>query len=303
MAIVVGDLHAKSKEPYRSAIKSFFGWLLENYKDEEIVFLGDIFDNSSPHADIELEIIEFISQFKHSHLITGNHDRSDTKGNTLLPHIIHKNISIYEDVTEIELEGNKCLILPFRNDNKKYELLEGKFDFIFTHIMPKEFEFASEGLEFKNLRGCFIHGHHHSQEDYTDTQINQHCILGVPLETRNGEQQKHRILGIKEGKIKTINVPLYFTHETISYGEEPTSKNNILNIIDAPNKKLVFEKYRGYYIREAGIKLLRTENTKETFSQEFDKANILQKFKKYSIEKNISKEVNEECSTRLSMII
>ena len=45
--IIVGDIHAKSKEPYRTAIKSFFGWLLENYKDEEIVFNVNIANDTN----------------------------------------------------------------------------------------------------------------------------------------------------------------------------------------------------------------------------------------------------------------
>lgn len=303
--IIVGDIHAKSKEPYRSAIKSFFEWLLENYKDEEIVFLGDIFDSSSPHADIELEIMSLIQQFNHAHLVSGNHDISSRMGNTLIPHKIHDNITIYNEPTIVMIDGIECFMLPYQYNTKEYERYNDEkinSKFTFLHCMPTEKQFANEGIDL-NFRSTYIWGHHHMQDDYTDKNGNQHCILGVPLETRNGENQKHRILEIKDGKIKTIEVPFYFTHEIVSYGEEPTNKNNILNIIDAPNKKLVFEKYKGYYIREAGIKLLRTENTKESFRQEFDKANLLQKFKKYNTEKNLSKEVSEECSIRLSKII
>jgi hypothetical protein len=300
--IVVGDLHAKTKEPYRGATIKFFEWLLANYKNEEIIYLGDIFDSSSPHANIEHEIINYISQFKHSHLISGNHDQSAIKGNTLLPHKIHSNISVYEDITEIVIEDNNCLILPFKNSYKNYQDLEGVYDYIFLHCMPVEKEFASEGIKL-NLKGTYIWGHHHIQDNYTDENVNCHFIIGTPYETRHLENQKHRIFEIKDKKINTIEVPIFFTHETINYGEEPTNKNNILNIKNAPNRKLVFEKYKDYYIREEGIELLRTETTKEDYKKEFEKNNILQKFSVYAKDKNLSKEVLECCSTRLLKIV
>ena len=301
--IVVGDLHGKTKQPYKDANLEFLDWLVSNYKNEEVIFLGDIFDNSSPHAEIELDVIDRIIQFKRSHLITGNHDRSDTKGNTLLPHKLHKNISLYEDVTEVEIEGNNCLILPFKQNFKEYENLEGNYKFIFTHITPVECQFAEEGLVFDKLKGTFIHGHTHISIDFTDKQSNNHFVIGVPLETRHLEAQKHRIFEIKDGIINTIEVPFYFTHETINYGDEPSSKKNILNIKNAPTRKLAFEKYKDYYIRDEGIELLRTDATKADFKKEFSKSNLLEKFRAYAKDKGLSKEVIECCSTRLSRIV
>ena len=302
--IVVGDIHAKSKEPFYSAIKSFFKWLIENYKNEEIVFLGDIFDTSSPHGEIEKEIINLISQFKHSHLITGNHDRSNIKGNTLIPHVLHDNISVYEDATEVIIDNVKCFMLPFRNNDQEYPILAGRYDYIFTHITPVEVQFANEGIKFPNLEGIFIHGHTHIQSEFIDEYGHKHYVLGVPIETRHLEAQKHKIVEISSNKEMTfIDVPFYFTHETVEYGEEPTSKNNILNIINAPNKKLVYEKYSNYYIRDNGITILRTEASKEVFKTSFEKSNILQKFKFYAQDKGLSQEVITECSQRLSKII
>ena len=63
------------------------------------------------------------------------------------------------------------------------------------------------------------------------------------------------------------------------------------------------EKYKDYYIRDAGIKLLRTENTAETFKEAFEHSTILDKFKGYAKDKGLSKEVLECCSQRLSQIV
>lgn len=303
--IIVGDLHLKQKEPFFTASKQFLNWLDENYRESEILFAGDVFDSSSPMWIVYKEFKEFLMKRKnYTYIIKGNHDTSKNKGCSLSAFNLVPNVTVYEDAQEIEIQNHKCLILPFIYDYKSFQELEGEYDFIFTHLMPKEFQFGDEGVEFSKLKGKFIHGHHHMRADFQDRFNNKHYIIGAPYETRHLEAQVHRILEINDNKeIKEIEVPKFFTHETIVYGQEPSSKMNIINVIDAPGKKLVYEKYKDYYIRDAGIKLLRTENTKESFKHEFESANILEKFKKYSQENNLSKEVSEECSSRLLRII
>lgn len=303
--IIVGDLHLKQKEPFFQVSKQFLNWLDENYREQEMVFAGDIFDSSSPMWIVYKEFKEFLMKRKnYTYIVKGNHDTSKNKGCSLSAFNLIDNVIVYEDYQEVKIQNHKFLILPFIYDYKSFQGLSGEYDFIFTHLMPKEFQFGDEGVEFSKLKGKFIHGHHHIRADFQDRFNNEHIIVGVPYETRNGEAQSHRIIEIKNDKsICEIDVPLFFTHETISYGQEPSNKMNIINVIDAPSKQLVYEKYKEYYIRDTGIKLLRTENTKESFKQEFESANILEKFKKYSQENNLSKEVSEECSSRLSRII
>jgi hypothetical protein len=237
-----------------------------------------------------------------TYILEGNHTLSKAKGSAIESFSLLDNVFVYREETEVVIENQNCLMLPFTYDYKNFQELEGKYDFIFTHLMPKETQFADEGVSFPKIKGTFIHGHNHIQSEFFDSYGNQHYVLGTPYATRHLEDQNHKIFEIYNKYIETIKVPIYFQHETISYEEVPTNKNNILNVIDAPNKKLVYEKYKEYYIRDAGIKLLRTENTENTFKQEFEKATILEKFKKYSVDKVLSKEVSEECSLRLLSI-
>ena len=307
--IVISDLHLKNKEPYLSASKSFLKWLLENYNEDDMLFLGDCFDSSAPMWEIYKVFKEFLLERKSStYILNGNHDQSKSKGCSLSSFGLLDNVYIFEREENVQIDILNCMMLPFKYDYRTYEQLEGKYDYIFSHIVPVKAQFANEGIEFKNLHGIFIHGHTHifKEKEYIDEYGNKHIILGVPISTRHLEDQHHQIIKITYDRSKTleyIDVPFYFKHETIKYGETPTSITNIINVIDAPNKKLVFEKYKEYYIREAGIKLLRTENTEETFKKEFEDANILDKFKKYSSDKALSKEVAECCSTRLLQII
>ena len=304
--IVISDLHLKNKEPFLSATKQFLNWLVENYNEDEFIFLGDTFDSSAPVWEVYKVFKEFLMQRSHrcTFILQGNHDTSRNKGCSVSSFNLFNNVKIYQEEQEVLINNINCLFLPYKDNYRNYEELAGSYDFIFTHVTPVEAQFANEGIRFPKLKGMFIHGHTHIQKDYKDEFGNKHIILGVPISTRHLEDQSHRLIKIKDDKtIEYIDVPYYFKYETINYSDEPTFKNNILNIKNAPNRKLVYEKYKDYYIRDAGIELLRTEATKEDFNKEFEKSTILDKFKLYAKDKGLSQEVLECCSLRLSKIM
>jgi len=262
--IIVGDLHLVNKEPYRKSKIELLDWLLNNYKDETIIFLGDLFDVNYIHSDLVYYTMDVLKHFKKVYLLTGNHDvlRYKRFGNILMPFEHFSNITVITDVEEIEIEGMRCLFLPYKNDHKKmkeYENLKGAYSKIFTHITPVEVAFGDEGIQL-NFEGEYIHGHTHiyPQKSFIDTNNQKHFIIGVPLPTRNGEEkQEHKIFKIElNKKIEEIKVPEFMTIQTIKFGEEITNKNDIYNIIDAPDKKSVYEKYEGFYIRDEGIKFI-----------------------------------------------
>jgi hypothetical protein len=249
-----------------------------------------------------------LSQFKDFRIINGNHDQSARLGSILLPLRQHDNITVYDNECEIVIDDIKLLILPFKNSYRDYENLEiedYRFDYSINHFTPIQEAFSNEGVELKfKVNTAHIFNHIHRHREFVDNFGNKVLITGSIMDTRFGEQDwEKNIYRVFKSSYDKIEVPKFFTHETVSYGQEPSSKMNIVNVIDAPSKQMVYEKYKDYYIRDAGIKLLRTENTKESFKHEFESANILEKFKKYSQENNLSKEVSEECSSRLSRII
>ena len=61
--IIIGDLHFKNKEPFKSSLFSFLDWIYENYKDETIIQLGDLFDTSSPHNEIEEQVLQKLIRY------------------------------------------------------------------------------------------------------------------------------------------------------------------------------------------------------------------------------------------------
>ena len=294
MSIIISDLHAKTTEPYRTAVLTFLDWVYKEYPNEIIIQLGDIFDSSSTHHFLEDQIIKKLLRFKEVHLIGGNHTQSKKLGDALTPLSNYDNIHIYSEVTKVEIENKKCLILPFiyANMKEKYEQLEGEYDYIFTHFETSETAFG-EGVDPTKLKGTFLLGHAHIQKDYFDKSGNQHHVLGVPTCTRHGEQnQVHRIAEIKDDKVSFIEVPQYFTFRDVEYGDmiEEEWMNDIINIKNAPSIHSVHEKYKGVHIRETGITLKEFEGDTDDEVFEFSEDALQNYFNEFKDETELSEE-------------
>ena len=294
--IAIGDLHLKKKEPYYKNNKKFLDYLNDKYPYETLIFTGDETDTSSPEWDVFDYFSTFVKNRKSPvYIIGGNHTYSYRKGSVLegLQHV--PNVHVILEPTEIILYNLKCLFLPYKYDAKEYEKLTGTYDYIFTHITPVECAFANEGIQLQ-VKGTRIHGHTHIQTDFIDKITrDQHYVIGVPLPTRNGENQNHRILGIEDKQVNIINIPKFMEIKTISYGHFPEEKDNLYNITDAPSYDAVYQKYKDYYIRDKGISLLRTELTQQT-EEMFSVGSLREKLQKYlKDEKIVSKEVYACC--------
>jgi len=295
MIVIIGDTHIKSSEYHLYGLRKLFEWLLDNYKDANVISLGDIYDVSSPHNSLESEFIGYFKQFKSFHILEGNHTLSKRSGSALQHLTHHDNIHVYQNKTEIEIEDNKFLILPWKyNAKEEYEKLEGKYDYILTHVTPPQVAFGDEGIQL-NLKGIYIHGHTHMQSSFVDINKQKHFVVGIPVVTRNGENQEYQVLTIDNKVFDSVKVPVFFEYETLEYPELPKNKNNILNIIKAPSYEVVYEKYRGYNIRHEGIKLLMTEGVFEQEEFSFESGNLIQKFQLYAKEKSLQSEFSELC--------
>jgi hypothetical protein len=302
--LVIADLHIKEKEPFLSAIKKLFEDLNTFNPDEILVFLGDEFDNSSPSWSCFALFAEFISSRKNDvYILNGNHTYSKRKGFVLEGFSNFKNVHIILTPTVYDIEGKKCLFLPYLEvDNKvyytdyKFSETENFFDYIFTHLTPWKVAFGEEGIDFNNLKGTFIHGHIHMQLDFKDDYENKHMIVGVPIPTRHLEQlQKHRILEIKNGNVNIIYIPQYFTYETLQFGEEPSNKNNILNVKNVPSWEALYKTYRQYHIREEGVEFIKNEDMVSFENSEFEQGGLKQKFNIFRLDRGLSNEVTNKC--------
>jgi len=294
--IYCGDIQIQNKEPYKSSCLSFLTWLLENYKDDIILQGGDLFDKSSMNHDIVDNVIEIITKFKDFRIISGNHEISDKMGNILKPLRHHRNIKIYYEKTEFEIEGIKFIALPSLNHHEKeYGNIQGSWDYSLCHFEPIQESFNNSGIELK-FKATHLFSHIHRYREFIDNFKNKVLIAGSVINYRYGEQDwEKNIYKITKEKYEKIKVPFYFTYETLEYGQMPSNKNNILHIKNVPSWEALYKIYKEYNIREEGIEFIKTENDIKLDSTEFESSDLKQKFSIFAVDKGLTKEVSDLC--------
>jgi len=274
--IIVGDLHAKYEEPFRSSINSFLEWLLSNYKDYTLIFLGDLYDSSSPHNDVRDEVASCIKQFKEVHIFDGNHDYYRIKGSAIKPLRQHDNIHIYNKVTEVKIEGHSCLMLPFKYSGMKeeYEALEGTYDYIFTHITPKECAIGDEGIDLK-LNGVYIHGHCFSE----DTEIlvkDKGWVKGINLKEKDIVATMNKNTELLEWQ----KINKYFEYN--NYNELYHIKARTIDLLVTDKHGIIYKNQKGNLIETTadnfkykGNKIFNALNKTEGIQEDYNKLKIL----------------------------
>lgn len=289
--IIVGDLHLKETKVYFEAQKKFLNWLIKNYKNEVFVFLGDVFDSSSPQWEVYTFFKKFLLKTKNEiYILDGNHDISKRKGRSLSAFETLDRVHTISDIAELVIENKKCLLLPYKLSDFKeeYEALTGTYDYVFSHVHHPDVGYG-EGVKLNVVATYYIYGHTHVHSIH----YKRHIVLGVPLPTRNLEDVGF-VLDLKDTGYSLINVPEFLKICTIKYGDPAVNKDWLYNIIDAPSYDSVYDTYKGYYIRDGGITLLRTENDFETNQGiTFEKAKQSEKFLVFAKDSNIPKEETE----------
>jgi DNA repair exonuclease SbcCD nuclease subunit len=302
--IVLGDIHFKTepKPFYEGILKLFHEYLIPEYKDDTIILTGDVLDSASKvRWDLYDEMIHIFNKFKEVHINLGNHDYSDTVGNSLKPLTRLSNVSLYTKETEISINGLKFLFLPYQDleyMQKVYTSYEWEGDYCITHIAPPNSSYGIGEIDLQNIKvnKAIIHGHIHTYSEFNDKLKNKNIILGVPQTTRNLEQDSIKKVCVidDKGEYTLLPLPVYYTIQDVTFGEYPENRNNLLNVIDAPSKKAVFDLYKEYYIRLEGIKTkVNSEELLITLEDIQNKNDSLleTKISKFYLDKSIPNEI------------
>jgi hypothetical protein len=291
--IILGDLQIQKRDAHLYGMRSFFKWLIENFKNETIIQVGDWWECTCTHNDIEDEFDGYACQLKELHILSGNHDKNGRNGNALSRLRHHKNIIVYKEPTEMRIDGFKCLMLPFdKKAKEKYTDISFTGDYAFIHDEPIEVSYNNTGLSLPKVNATQIYGHIHLKNILSDRKI----ILGVVIPNKSNEIN-NPIMQINKNGISYIDHPIWFEYQNINYGEFPENKNNILNIKNIPSYQSMYELYKGYHIRKKGCTLLRTDNEGTTDNLNFEVGDVVEKFNKYSTDKKLPKEIND-CAIR-----
>ena len=128
-------------------------YLKENAKPGDVlIHLGDLFDNRTSLPIIIInkveKILKEISDILPMHIMVGNHDLWNTGSNEVnsvrMFSYMNKNITVYENTTTIDINGQKLVLMPWvekRLDMIK-ELNSNPGDYLFCH---------------SDLNGCRMH--------------------------------------------------------------------------------------------------------------------------------------------------
>lgn len=292
--IIISDLHLRYKEVYFNFQKKFLNWIQNNFNNEIIVFLGDIFDNS-PHWEVYSYFKSFLlNRNNETHILQGNHDYSRIKGPSLKGIHLIKNVKVYFKESETNLENFKCLMLPWQQNIKYYENIEFKGDFCFTHLMLKEESFGNEYINLSKIKAKKIYGHLHLKKQYENGNI---IIPGTPYPTRNLEVTNPILKINKNGDIEEINTPEFFKIETVKFGDKLPNKEWLYNFTDVPSITSLYKRYKGYHIREEGIKF--NFNTEELKKIKINKDTIPKEFNDWAKEEQLASEHLNCCNKYL----
>ena len=303
--IFIGDYHWTDKEPYFTGLKKLSKYIIDNYKNDIVFFSGDFWDKNTPNWEKAYsEGLDLLLSLNNVHLINGNHELG-TKGNLLAPlKNKFKNLSIYTEKTELEIEGYKFLMLPFLYDRKKmdseYKNLTGEYDFVFNHVSPIGSNYGQEEFDFNllNVSQAIIYGHIHTKKQFVAGN-NQHYVLGVPQPTKSGEDSIKSILefDIDTKQFTEIDLPCYFDILNLDYQKidiNTLNKDFLYNVYNAPSIIDVENKLKGFYINTINLLHKTTakesNNTMQTFNNKLEDT-----FLEYCKEMSVNPEVMETC--------
>lgn len=293
--IVIGDLHFKSKQPYKKNILKFFTYLKENFNNEIFLWTGDIIDTTKDDYWTYRELQSQLENIgKEHYILMGNHDHKDSHGSPLL--LLKSNkVKLIKVSEELNLEGVSIYFLPYVKDYEKhYKNLSIESDYLITHCTPEWEAFGKVYLDTSNynIKTLTIWGHIHIPSE--NTSSNKDFIIGVPVTTRGGEQFfNKRILKINSSNdYEIIDIHNYTNIIEINYGDnvKEKDKDNLLIINEAPSMFSAEEMYKEYYILKINQKELEVDKNKQIDINESLETKLLNQAKEFLAERNFKED-------------
>lgn len=264
MIIIFGDDHVRQEEPFFTAKKMFFEWVVEQpwNNEENVMFhLGDLFHRNLPTPKEYGLVNSFIERLRFNtiHMIPGNgmHEFSRAKKSYAIDALQHfDKVEIHYKPTILEIGSVSLLILPWIPSNfyddfsnmKEYyegtlveEYKDWEFDYIFGHFDMGMFE---DGIKIDGLKGKKRMGHIH----IPDSQY-----VGSNTITRKDEKGTDLFLNsidTQTGEEEKLPIPQFLDYESVMYPEMPEATQFVrfYDVLKAPSEDVVRERYKDYYL-------------------------------------------------------
>jgi DNA repair exonuclease SbcCD nuclease subunit len=320
--IVVGDLHAREKEPYFSQWKDFMDWLFlseHNQSNNTLLLLGDLVESISVQHELLEVYIDYFnnkSNFEKIIILTGNHDRVL---NSSLLSIFRplKRVEVIEELLIRDFGNCKCLFLPHIESKlvETYSSLQltEKFDYCFHHVEDESQHFGKTFADLTSLHvGQYLCGHIHTE---TVTKGNGH-YLGSPTFNSLNEKGKTpyiAIIDLDTKKHTLVKVPVWISYCDVFYPNEltvPETKYCIYTIYDSIDKEQCVEYYtkqateKGFTFYHRRVHGKRIKNDDLSVNKEFsiDEKSLIEYYNDYKTINNVDDNVSSICIELLQKV-
>ena len=219
--LILGDLHLtdRNEDNYRWSI---FNWLEQQIDINNLIILGDICENKDKHSSILVNtlinkfncLINKCNKLSTINILCGNHDYIDSNNPyfSFLNKIDAFNCNInfiYKPTKIVEDLYIPYYYTDFSEISKKYSFCDNLFlHHSFNGIMLRNGSYEDKGNDSNNLtnikfNNCYS-GHIHLQQTYKNIEY-----IGSPYAIKFGDNNKGRVLLLKDGKKEYINLPRF----------------------------------------------------------------------------------------------
>lgn len=222
MMAILGDIHFNSAKPYFTRVaEEFLRWFSEweyNTPDNTLILVGDLVHTAINGGLVVSWLETFVnaSRFQHIHVVRGNHDYKKKDGVEQLAYEFYRersNVTIYESRTEIQIEGQRVLLLPYYHYGLNQETMAQSYsvihkenqtyDLVVGHFADESFGLGSDivknvgKIESKHI--CLGHIH---------TRVNPEIYIGSVYANKVNENDNRRAAWIIDSNSRKVEVPL-----------------------------------------------------------------------------------------------
>jgi len=256
------DIFLKSQMDFFT--EQFIPYLEEN-NIQDILFLGDLFDNrNNINTKVMNDVYELFSNKLNKFniiLLIGNHDsyfNTNLDINSLKFFKNFKNVTLIEKMTTLNVQGLDIVFVPWITDDEEFkkEIVNYSNDVCMGHFELKGFSFSSSniclnGMSDENLSNfkLVFSGHFHTRS-VKKVGNNEIIYIGTPFQITRadiGEDRGFVILDTETLKYEFINNNASMKFIKINYPDiydEDSIKGNHIDIyVDYTEYDEVFEKY------------------------------------------------------------
>lgn len=327
--LVITDLHIglkKANQSRLSIIVKVFKNFLKTIKEEDVknvICCGDVFHSrialDLQALNIGIKLLGALAEKCECWLILGNHDlyyknTATIHSSNVFKHI--KNIHIIEETTEVDINGQRALLVPWLGNFDGR--IKGAYDMMFGHF----------DIDGRYLIASYIE-EHASDKNETDTEvqdlINNDSLLNEASSVKNIQEE---VADIRSKKLKSSDLVGSFVEFAKPYGviyaghihahKEFISKSREFIFVGSPYQQNFGEMggLNGYYVLDENNKRKFFETTDvpkhvrvkisdilkrgiSGFDFSIVKGNIVQKIYDVDIDLKTDAEINQRISDNL----